>query len=165
VNILEVREIGGDVRPLAANADRIELGQNRRAGEYVAIPLRGSGPYRAAKTEHGLVMATVPDSQDRYLVFRAIASYHRGDSHRIKDTSEGIEILAQGWRPWGEAGRLGGEPEYLIRYLPGAYIVAVGEWNAVVHYTHDPETDQWFVESTSEREARLAFAAEVIEWA
>jgi len=165
MNILEVSRIAEDPRPLPGDADRIELGRNRRAGTFVAIPLRGPGPYRAAKTEHGLVLVTQADSADRYLVFRAVAGYHRFDTHRIDmDASEGIEVIAQGWRPWGEAGRLGGEPEYLLRYKPGCHIVAVGEWNDVVHYTHDPETDTWFVESTSEREARLAFAAEVIEW-
>jgi len=163
MNILEVSEIGADPRPLPPT-ERIELGLNRRAGIYVVIPLRGPGPYRAARTEHGLVLVTQPGSTDRYMVFRAIAGYHRTDRHFITDESEGVEFLARGWRPWGQAGGLGGEPEYLLRYKAGCHIVAIGEWNDVFHYTHVPDTDEWFVESPAEREARLAFESEVIEW-
>lgn len=171
MNILEIKSIGAMPQPIKEDTEFIELGDRppRRATVYVNIPIVGSPPYRLARAGEGLVLKHWDgDDAPLYVVLRCKARYHRYDTHDIiLDDAVGVTVHAKGWCPWGEAGNVGGEPEYLIQ-IDGTgtvYFAVRGEHDKITHYTY--RDGEWLVESTPERIARLALEAAQsgkVEW-
>lgn len=128
----------------------------------IVIPVTGEGQYCSVlATESGPVIVRHPDFREDsrgLIAINACGSYSRGAEYKIRPANPDlIKVVASGWHPFGDAGRLGGGEHVLLIAKQGAEIYIPAKYGAGHWLVYDGS--EWRQESKAVRSARLAAEA------
>jgi hypothetical protein len=158
MKMFEIVAPGASPRECAVDIEQVILGAEGRGRRKTIVPITGAGTsYRAARTDSGVVLArgNWPEDGRCLCVVNTRGEYDRHRHYGVFD-AKGINILAEGWDAFGEAGNLGSQPHVLVTVEDGAEFRLNSKYAS---HWYRWLNGEWLVESTSQRKARLAIEA------